>query len=208
MGLICHRRLPEEPTQRPVCTCCVGCVFGPLVCWSCHVQHPFIFTFVVLIRSFSFPTAPSHFNSFPLFRPPTCVHPHDPYCPGMVKPPAMVVEYMGARSLRGCLNRGSDMLASPLSRVMVALDVAKGMEYLHNKSVVHLDLKSGNVRVHKKYPFEKDRLDDSCSAFVLCAAAGAGACGTEILQRTGVVQHHVCVCWVCVWMPTRMSFAV
>lgn len=63
----------------------------------------------------------------------------------MVKPPAMVVEYMGARSLRGCLNRGSDMLSTPLSRVMVALDVAKGMEYLHNKSVVHLDLKSGNV---------------------------------------------------------------
>ena len=68
-----------------------------------------------------------------------------PSVAGMVKPPAMVVEYMGARSLRGCLNRGSDMLSTPLSRVMVALDVAKGMEYLHNKSVVHLDLKSGNV---------------------------------------------------------------
>lgn len=75
-----------------------------------------------------------------------------PCSAGMVKPPAMVVEYMGARSLRGCLNRGSDMLSTPLSRVMVALDVAKGMEYLHNKSVVHLDLKSGNVR---KRPEEK-----------------------------------------------------
>ncbi len=60
----------------------------------------------------------------------------------------MVVEYMGARSLRGCLNRNSEMLTT-MARVMIALDVAKGMEYLHNKSVVHLDLKSGNVCVNK-----------------------------------------------------------
>ncbi|PRW58530.1 alternative oxidase [Chlorella sorokiniana] len=65
--------------------------------------------------------------------------------PGMVRPPAMVTEYMAGGSLKSALGRKADIVAGALTRVVLALDAAKGLEYLHSKSMVHFDVKSSNL---------------------------------------------------------------
>ena len=65
--------------------------------------------------------------------------------PGVLRPPALVTEYMAGGSLKSALARKSDIVAGPLTRLVLALDAAKGMEYLHSKRLVHFDLKSGNL---------------------------------------------------------------
>ncbi|KAI3433344.1 hypothetical protein D9Q98_003162 [Chlorella vulgaris] len=65
--------------------------------------------------------------------------------PGVVRPPALVTEYMAGGSLKMALARRADIVAGPLTRVVLALDAAKGMEYLHSKSLVHFDLKTANL---------------------------------------------------------------
>ncbi|EFN59213.1 hypothetical protein CHLNCDRAFT_12394, partial [Chlorella variabilis] len=58
---------------------------------------------------------------------------------------ARAAEYMAGGSLKSALARRADIVAGPLTRVVLALDAAKGMEYLHSKSLVHFDLKSANL---------------------------------------------------------------
>jgi serine/threonine protein kinase len=65
--------------------------------------------------------------------------------PGVLRPPALVTEYMAGGSLKVALQRKSDIVAGPLTRIILALDAAKGVEYLHSKRLVHFDLKSGNL---------------------------------------------------------------
>lgn len=43
----------------------------------------------------------------------------------MVRPPAIVVEYMGQGSLKGALARKADIVQGPLIRVLIAMDAAK-----------------------------------------------------------------------------------
>lgn len=50
-------------------------------------------------------------------------------------------EYMASGSLRAAMNRQENSLNQGWVRVVLALDAAKGMEYLHSKSIVHFDLK-------------------------------------------------------------------
>lgn len=54
------------------------------------------------------------------------------------------MEYMPLGSLVGVLE---SVRLSPQMRVRYALDVARGMEYLHHHKVIHRDLKPGNVLV-------------------------------------------------------------
>ncbi|KAL6769353.1 hypothetical protein ACKKBG_A30675 [Auxenochlorella protothecoides x Auxenochlorella symbiontica] len=65
--------------------------------------------------------------------------------PGALRPPALVAEYMAGGSLKGALARHADMVAGVATRVMLAMDTAKGMAYLHAKNIIHFDLKSGNL---------------------------------------------------------------
>jgi len=65
--------------------------------------------------------------------------------PGILRPPALVTEYMAGGSLKAALARKADIVAGPLTRIVLALDAAKGVEYLHSKRLVHFDLKSGNL---------------------------------------------------------------
>lgn len=65
--------------------------------------------------------------------------------PGILRPPALVTEYMAGGSLKSALTRKADIVAGALTRVVLALDAAKGLEYLHSKGIVHFDLKSANL---------------------------------------------------------------
>ncbi|KAK1313753.1 Serine/threonine-protein kinase CTR1 [Acorus calamus] len=64
---------------------------------------------------------------------------------------ATVTEYMVNGSLKQVLQR-KDRTIDRRKRVIIAMDTAFGMEYLHEKNVVHFDLKSHNLLVNMKDP--------------------------------------------------------
>ncbi|CAL9145460.1 unnamed protein product, partial [Musa hybrid cultivar] len=74
----------------------------------------------------------------------------------VTEPPklSIVTEYLSRGSLYRILHRnGAREILDERRRLSMASDVAKGMNYLHNRStpIVHRDLKSPNLLVDKKY---------------------------------------------------------
>ena len=65
----------------------------------------------------------------------------------LVPEPCMVLEFMGRGALDGLLHGKVPM--SWEMRYTIGLDVARGLFYLHNKRILHLDLKSMNVLMAK-----------------------------------------------------------
>ncbi|KAL4345965.1 hypothetical protein AHAS_Ahas11G0331100 [Arachis hypogaea] len=64
---------------------------------------------------------------------------------------ATVTEYMVNGSLRTALLKNGRNL-DKRKRLLIAMDVAFGMEYLHGKNIVHFDLKSDNLLVNLRDP--------------------------------------------------------
>lgn len=58
----------------------------------------------------------------------------------------MVMEFASEGSLRQCLHSTREPLAHPLQAAFL-FDIARGMSFLHNKGILHRDLKSANVLV-------------------------------------------------------------
>jgi len=75
-----------------------------------------------------------------------------PFCAGIqrlpgpcMSTPAMVMEYVSGKSLHSAIQRKDDAVAGVLARILYALDVSRGMVYLHHRGVSHFDLKSTNI---------------------------------------------------------------
>ncbi|KAG6723879.1 hypothetical protein I3842_03G229100 [Carya illinoinensis] len=64
---------------------------------------------------------------------------------------ATVTEYMVSGSLKQVLRR-KDRTIDRRKRLIIAMDAAFGMEYLHGKNIVHFDLKSHNFLVNMRDP--------------------------------------------------------
>ncbi|GJN00754.1 hypothetical protein PR202_ga17959 [Eleusine coracana subsp. coracana] len=64
---------------------------------------------------------------------------------------ATVTEYMANGSLRQALQR-NEKIFDRRRRLLIAMDVAFGMEYLHGKNIVHFDLKSDNLLINLRDP--------------------------------------------------------
>ncbi|ONK78913.1 uncharacterized protein A4U43_C01F940 [Asparagus officinalis] len=60
---------------------------------------------------------------------------------------ATVTEFMVNGSLRRALQKNHKLLDNG-KRLLIAMDVAFGMEYLHGKNIIHFDLKSDNLLVN------------------------------------------------------------
>ncbi|XP_022732217.1 dual specificity protein kinase shkE-like isoform X2 [Durio zibethinus] len=65
---------------------------------------------------------------------------------------ATVAEYMVNGSLKQVLQR-KDRTIDRRKRLIIAMDAAFGMEYLHEKNIVHFDLKSHNFLVNMRDPW-------------------------------------------------------
>ncbi|KAJ0984825.1 hypothetical protein J5N97_003181 [Dioscorea zingiberensis] len=64
---------------------------------------------------------------------------------------ATVTEFMVNGSLKHALQK-NDKTLDHRKRLLIAMDVAFGMEYLHGKNIVHFDLKSDNLLVNLRDP--------------------------------------------------------
>ncbi|KAJ1692581.1 hypothetical protein LUZ63_009279 [Rhynchospora breviuscula] len=67
------------------------------------------------------------------------------------KPPSLciVTEFMSGGSLYEHLHKHKAVIKLP-SLIRIALDIAKGMDYLHQHNIIHRDLKTANILIDEK----------------------------------------------------------
>lgn len=63
----------------------------------------------------------------------------------------VITEYLSEGSLRGYLHKLERKTVSLQKLVTFALEIARGMEYIHSQGIVHRDLKPENVLISEEF---------------------------------------------------------
>lgn len=98
-------------------------------------------------------------------------------------PFCIVTEYMSNGSLYDFLKEHGEEL-TPTERTLIALDVARGMEYLHSRGIIHRDLKSLNVLLDSK---KRGRICDFGLSRIKSSAPMTGLIGTTLWMAPEVL---------------------
>lgn len=99
----------------------------------------------------------------------------------------IITEYLPGRSLRELL-RKLDHSPVPLDNLIsIALDVARGMEYIHSQGVIHRDLKSGNVLFDQNFCAKIADFGVACEE-AYCDVVGDDA-GTYRWMAPEMIKH-------------------
>ncbi|KAK4373196.1 hypothetical protein RND71_008580 [Anisodus tanguticus] len=117
----------------------------------------------------------------------------------------IVVEYVSGGTLRSHLLKNSIQKLPLNSVIQLALDVARGLSYLHSKKIVHRDVKSGNLLVDKEgrvkiIDFGVSRVEASCPIDMTAQTGTVGYMAPEVLA--GLPYDHKCDVYsfgICLW---------
>ncbi|XP_059306569.1 serine/threonine-protein kinase STY13-like [Lycium ferocissimum] len=117
----------------------------------------------------------------------------------------IVVEYVSGGTLTSHLLKHSIKRLPLNSVIQLALDVARGLSYLHSKKIVHRDVKSWNLLVDKKgrvkiIDFGVSRVEASCPIDMTAQTGTVGYMAPEVLA--GLPYDHKCDVYsygICLW---------